>query len=305
MEPDPLWNAGRYGRGHNSGRFAFVRHFLAGCTSGAIAARCRSSGGLPIKTVIAFGLSQSAIYLVAYQNAVHPLARVFDAFLPAEHGSIIRPDSDAKAFKLLSETDVARDQALLRQPNTDRFRRWEVAGAAHTPLHVAEVSAPLFLRDLGFVVPTNCTAPPFSHIPNEIVFNALLDAMVEWIDNGIEPAIAPDIDVAATGLPGFFTAEIARDSFGNALGGIRLAEHAVATATNTGLNGPVTTACRTFGSYQPFDEATLATLYPNHGTYVSQVSQIAQDNVQLGFIVREDAMSTIEKAVKSTIGKHD
>ena len=29
---------------------------------------------------------------------------------------------------------------------------------------------------------------------------------------------------------------IARDSFGNALGGIRLAEHAVATATNSGEN---------------------------------------------------------------------
>ena len=260
-------------------------------------------GGLPIRNVIALGLSQSAIYLVAYQNAVHPLARVFDGFLPAEHGATVRSGSDAKAFKLLSESDVARDQALLRQPNTDRFRRWEVAGAAHTPLRSLEVMAPLLMRDLASSLPANCTAPPFSRIPGEFVFNALLDAMVDWINNGIEPPLAPDIEVTATGLPGFFTAEIARDSFGNALGGIRLAEHAVATATNTGLNGPTTTACRTFGSYQPFDEETLAILYPTHGTYVSKVSQITEDNVLLGFIVPEDAMTTIDKAAQSAIGK--
>jgi hypothetical protein len=49
------------------------------------------------------------------------------------------------------------------------------------------------------------------------------------------------------GTPGI----IARDFSGNALGGIRLSQHAVPTATNTGVNGPLTNVCRTYGSYVP------------------------------------------------------
>lgn len=260
-------------------------------------------GGLPIKSVIAVGVSQGAVYLVAYQNAVHPLAHVFDGFMPFVHGSTVRADSDAKAFKVLTETDVAREQATLRQPNSDRFRRWEVAGAAHMPLRVAEAMIPLMARDLGSPLPGSCTLTPFSRVPWDYVLNASLDAMVDWVNDGIEPPVAPDIEVAATGLPGFFTADVARDGLGNALGGIRLAEHAVPTATNTGLNFPTTSACRTYGSYQPFDQATLAALYPDHGTYVSQVAQVTQGNTAARYIVREDAMATIEAAVRSGVGK--
>jgi hypothetical protein len=94
---------------------------------------------------------------------------------------------------------------------------------------------------------------------------------------------------------------VARDSTGNALGGIRLAEHAVPTATNTGVNGPATTFCRTFGSHEPFDLATLGALYPNHGTYVGRVARVAHGNVRDGFIVVEDAAATVTAAARSGI----
>jgi hypothetical protein len=178
-------------------------------------------GGLPIKSIIAAGISQAAARLVAYQNAVQPLAGVMDGFMPGEQGGFVRADSESKAFKILAEGDVARDQYPLRQPNTDRFRRWEIAGAAHIPLNAAQVMAALMMRDLGFPLPGNCTSPPFSRVPSQFVFNAALDAMVAWIDSDVEPPVAPDLEIASTGLPGFFPTEIARDGFGNALGGIR------------------------------------------------------------------------------------
>jgi hypothetical protein len=96
---------------------------------------------------------------------------------------------------------------------------------------------------------------------------------------------------------------IVRDSFGNALGGIRLSQHAVATATNTGVNGPLTNACRTYGTYLPFDGETLTALYPNHGTYVSQVTRVTKDNLTQGFIVLEDTVSTIRAAARAAIGR--
>jgi alpha/beta hydrolase family protein len=127
--------------------------------------------------------------------------------------------------------------------------------------------------------------------------NAATEHLVRWMTDNVQPPLAPEIDVTL-GPPGV----IARDSFGNALGGIRLSQHAVPTATNTGVNsGPG--FCVTFGSYQPFDLATLDALYPNHGTYVSQVTHTAHDNQRSGFIVLEDAIATIQEAAQSDIGK--
>ena len=61
--------------------------------------------------------------------------------------------------------------------------------------------------------------------------------------------------------------------------------------------------CNLLGSYQPFDAATLAALYRNHGTYVSQVTQTTHDNLSDGFIVPEDAMATVQDAAHFEIGK--
>ena len=158
---------------------------------------------------------------------------MFDAFGVYEGGVKLRTDLDVKAFKVLSETDVAGTQANLRQPDSTHFRRWEVAGSSHQDFHARQGLNPLQVRDLGGSSPPTCAQPPFSRIPFYFVGNAALDALVAWVRDGIEPAAGPDIvtpSVAPT------SAEIARDSSGNALGGIRLSQHEVPTAANTGVN---------------------------------------------------------------------
>jgi alpha/beta hydrolase family protein len=270
--------------------------------------------GLHVERVFAVGWSQGAIRLATYYNSIHPLTRVFDAFgLIGLDGRVLLPlrtDQDvlgAKVFKVQPETNVAGNgqgisQALLRdqESNSDSFRRWEVAGAAELGFYETQEVMPLQARDLPPAPPPTCNLPPYSRIPFRFVVNAAYDHMIDWVKHNVSPPIGPDIEVATLA----FQSVLARDSFGNVLGGIRLSQHAVATATNTGLNGPAASFCRYVGSYQPFDEATLRALYRNHGAYVSQVSNVTLENVIRGFLVQEDAEATIQEAAHSEIGKH-
>jgi len=95
---------------------------------------------------------------------------------------------------------------------------------------------------------------------------------------------------------------IARTSLGNATGGIQLSQIAVPTAVDNGINsGPG--LCFLYGSHTPFDDATLARLYPNHGSYVSAVSHVTDANLAAGYILPEDADTDMQQAAQSDIGK--
>lgn len=256
-------------------------------------------GGLPVKRVFSIGVSQSANRLVMYHNSIHPLGGVFDALSLVGGGGLLRTDLEVKVFKLLSETDVATlGQVANRQPDSGHLRRWEVAGAAHLDFYVTQEIAPLQARDNITLQPTNCDLPPSSRIPYGFAGNAAYDHLVRWVEHNIEPPTAPEIALLAAGPP----VVVARDSFGNALGGIRLSQHAVPTATNNGVNsGPG--FCRLYGSFQPFNDATLNALYPNYKTYVVLVMQATDENLWRGYIVPEDAIASIRDAVYSDIGR--
>ena len=100
---------------------------------------------------------------------------------------------------------------------------------------------------------------------------------------------------------------IARDSFGIAEGGIRLADVTVPIALNTGWNTggkPPTSdsACQQAGTYVPFDQGTLNALYRNHGSYVSKVARATNDNVRDGFILEEGGETIKDEAAESSVG---
>ncbi len=266
--------------------------------------------GLPVQRIFAVGLSMGANRLLSYHNSIHPLAGVFDAFIFLHGGSVLRTDLDVKVFKILSETDVAgnraaKSQAWIRQPDSDHFRRWEVAGAAHLDYHLMQELAPLQARDsLPVVSGAVCDLPVFSRIPAYFVHNAAYDHMVNWVKHNVDPPIGPDIEVETLGEQ---ISVLARDNFGNALGGVRLAQHAVPTATNTGLNFPdlpATNFCRTFGSYVNFDMATLGALYGDHQMYLALVISATHESQSRGFIVGADAAATIRDAARSDFGRH-
>ena len=119
-------------------------------------------GGLPVTKVIATGTSQSALRLRSYIDAVQPVARVFDGFFltldvglgamldtsevpsqaPLAIPSVpvkIREDLPTPVMVVNSESEVLRLYGV-RQPDTDLFRLWEIAGSAHISSSLAEAA---------------------------------------------------------------------------------------------------------------------------------------------------------------------
>ena len=280
-------------------------------------------GSLRVQWMIATGHSQSAGRLATYFNTVHPLAPVYDAVVLHGGGGKMRTDLSVKIWKLLSETDVL-GQVAARQPDTDKFRTWEVAGTSHLDIKHATELVKLGLRDKETMLPNpppapagsagrrgggpafggtpgpfnGCNHPPLSQIPSEYVQSALYDHLARWVKDGTPPPTGPAIEINTDGE----RPVIARDSFGNALGGIRLAEHAVATATNSGENSGGG-FCFLTGWHEPFDKARLKALYSTHDAYVSAVRMTTEQNLRIGYIVKTDAQRTISAAEHSEVGK--
>jgi hypothetical protein len=255
-------------------------------------------GPLAPEVVIALGTSQSGGRLGAYHNSIWPLYEpVVDAFFIGEAIGALRTDLPVPVLRLLSEVDVNPGFAPADAPN---YRQWEVAGASHADAGFTDNIQPLLDRDGAFRTPTNCIRPAPSRIPKRYVYNAAWNHMDAWVRAGTLPPVAPRITYAG--------ATIARDAFGNALGGIRLSEHAVATAENSATNdradaSPGSAFCRLFGTHVPFTREQLAALYRNHGQYVSQVARVNAANVKAGFLLQADSQESTGNAAASTVGK--
>jgi hypothetical protein len=255
-------------------------------------------GPLSPEVVIAVGTSQSGGRLGAYHNLIWPLYEpVVDAFFIGEARGALRTDLTVPVLRLLSEVDVRPDFA---PPDAANYRQWEVAGASHADAGFTDNIQPLLARDGAFLTPTNCVRPAPSRIPKRYVYNAAWNHMDAWVRDGRLPPTAPRIAFAGT--------NIVRDAFGNALGGIRLSEHAVATAENSSVNFPADASpgsffCVLFGTHVPFTPDQLAGLYRNHGQYVSQVARVNAANVKGGFLLQADSQESTGNAAASTVGK--
>lgn len=260
--------------------------------------------GLKAEQIIATGHSQSASRLATYLNNVHPLEPVYDGVMVHGGGGRIRDDQPVKIFKIMAETDMQR-RAATPQPDTDTFRQWEVAGSSHVdiPFEI-EYGKVRNLREglsLQNVQPRDqaCELPAYSRVPFRDVLNAAFEHLVVWIRDDIPPPTAEPLQLRRM-MP---EVEFARDEYGNVLGGIRLAEHVVATAKNTGLNSGSNRFCFLYGSHQPFDKATLDTLYPSHQSYVDAVRGVVEQNVADGYILPLAAELTVREAQDSDIGR--
>ena len=259
--------------------------------------------GLRAEQIIATGHSQSASRLATYLNSVHPLDPVYDGVMVHGGGGRIRDDQPVKIFKIMAETDMPR-RAASPQPDTNTFRQWEVAGSSHVdiPFEI-EYGKVRNLREglsLENVLPRDqgCDLPTYSRVPFRDVMNAAFEHLVVWIRDDTAPPTAEPLKLKRM-MP---EVEFARDEYGNVLGGIRLADHVVATAKNTGMNNGSNRFCFLYGSHQPFDQSTLNTLYPNHSSYVDAVREVVEKNVADGYILPLAAQQTIRAAQQSGIG---
>lgn len=288
-------------------------------------------GPLRPERLIAMGESQSAAFLVTYVNAVDPVSRVYDGYLIHGRGAAgagidgfrrgraagaeaardpgaaravmartperIRDDVRVPVLTLQSETDVAGlGGGLARSPDGERFRLWEVAGAAHADTYLIAGAA----RDTGALSASELAAAlapvaEFQGLSTGALVNsgpqqhyvsqAALAALDRWARGGAPPAGAAPLELAEDG--GAF----ATDRHGIALGGVRTPWVDVPVAVLSGLRepgGPGFTFL--LGTTRPFSAPQLRQLYPGgRDSYLEQFDSSLDQAVSQGFILAADA----------------
>jgi hypothetical protein len=283
-------------------------------------------GGLHPKKVLAVGESQSAVFLTTYVDAVHPLDPVFDGFLIHSRGAtgapldgkfdtksrsssltrdhlLIRTDLEVPVFMFETETDLTfLGYSRARQPDSKFVHTWEVAGTSHADAHLLHVviGGPAHDPSVGSLL--GCTTP-INTGPQHEVLQAALHHVVGWAGGGAPPPPGAHLQVVQ---PTGKAATIARDSDGNALGGVRNPLVDVPVAAYTGVPPSGTTTkdlltkangtCILFGQTTLFDQAKLAKLYGTADGYLAAFRTSADKEVAAGFLLRPDADALIAYA---------
>lgn len=261
------------------------------------------SGGLAPERVLAVGESPSAFMLTTYANGVQPLTDTFDGFLVHSRGgaaaplgvfdagidiagtlsgapTTIREDLDVPVLTLESESDVVGvlDYLPARQPDSDRFRLWEVAGAAH---------ADRFL--LGPLADGLGCPKPVNDGPQHLVAKAALRALDRWVRDGEAPPAAGRFAVTGGAYE--------RDSDGIVRGGIRTPLVDVPVDVLSGdpaPDGPL--HCLLFGSTTPLPDGRVGERYADRAAYVAAFEQAADAAVASGFMLPEDREALLDYA---------
>lgn len=294
-----------------------------------------------IKTLFTIGGSQSGFRLITYVNAVHPDADLYGGFMilltfdsgsplsqaplplvPVPSGANLRyrTDSDTPILHINTETEfVASARGLHAQPDGDRFRLWEIAGAAHATRPGIEAStAKRIKNDLPVGVPP-CTlagGPNINDMDVTHVVKAGLFALARWSRLGHAPRGAPRAELVVPADPTQPSTIVRDPTTGIAKGGIRVPDVEVPIRTLWGVRpagDPVAGFCFLFGTVDPWNsdadpydggvfdltptpEPSLSVLYGTEFRYVAAVAASAIRNALLGYLRPYDAIEIIERA---------
>jgi hypothetical protein len=267
--------------------------------------------GFDAERLVAMGGSQSAARLHTFVNGVAAHEPLFDGFALTVHfgrgtplnmggagpvSSILGLNEAPYTFRAYhtrlrtdlgvvwvvnSETE-ARDYGSARQPDDDRFRLWEIAGASHasgSSDHIERV----FARDIGGSRPSVAIpgGPPPNDLDRAPVMTAFYRYLRPWIADGTPPPSLPRIELDESGA-------IRRDEHGIALGGIRLPDVEVPLATLTAETG-VEGLGGLGGARLDFDEATIRKLYSSRDDYLARYDAAIDAGVRAGFVLEKDA----------------
>ncbi|MET0420496.1 MAG: alpha/beta hydrolase domain-containing protein [Acidimicrobiia bacterium] len=255
---------------------------------------------LDVELIVANGTSQSASRIAGYVNGVHLHDRVFDGFMPTAHWGTparvteqprstrggmlvgdaqIRDDTGTPIFVVNSEAEV-RAHFTSRQPDSDTYRFWEVAGAPHGTPSQMTVLQPAMARDGR--APDMQENLERNDVEWGFVQSAALRHLVSWVRTGTAPPrFAP---IEAGGDP----VDIVRNAVGNAVGGIRVPQVAVPVAAQRGLNemGGLSVLS---GHRRDFTHEELSERYADADDYLRRYDAEVERCVTEGTVLAEDA----------------
>lgn len=277
---------------------------------------------LSITRTVAVGVSQSAGRVATYFNAIQPIEQIFDAFLLVGYfgaGASIEDDAMVDLRTVQSSTQRAatplaqlRDDLgvpvlvvnseaevlphfPVRQPDSDTYRLWEVAGTPHTPPDMLGFAAKI-ARD-KIEMPTTeapADAPPRCETTWWPAYLASMDHFQRWIHGGRPVPSQPLVEVA--GSP----PAIQRDEHGIARGGIRLPAVDAPLASHQG-HVDIPGAGRLSGASLPLGDDVLRSLYPDRATYLERYEASLLRGLDRGVIRAADAAALRQEAAAAVL----
>jgi Alpha/beta hydrolase domain len=237
--------------------------------------------GYGVRHVMLTGYSYTGVATATFANYHHLESKladgrnVFDAYLPMADAQYVRP-LDVPVMRLNTQSDYNGFGGLNnRRSDDNRYRHYEVAGAAHValppPADAAVAPAPAKLvaaPGQPHFSAAECQAGfPKGSRPNDfplyLVQAAMFANMYEWLDTGRAPPPSAHIETKPDG-------STLLDEWGNAKGGVRLPQVSVPVATYGVGSGA---ACLLFGYTDPFPAARLQMLYGDHRGYLAKVQR--------------------------------
>jgi hypothetical protein len=254
--------------------------------------------------------------VVTYLDAIHAHARlangkpVYDGYLLRNPGAPSRisqcapaparndPRSvvakvDVPVIEVVAQGEVP-DSIAQRRPDSDepgnKFRRYEVAGAAHIDRWAYDRGFPTFADQTAsggatqgtpeFPLNAKCDAP-FSFSTDtrlKFVYDSTLVHLDAWARKGTPAPKAPPVEVK--------DGAVVMDAAGNGMGGVRSPWVDVPAATY--FTGTTPAACREFGHTIVFDEARMASLYGSEKNYQAKFDQSVDQLVKAGWFTASD-----------------
>jgi Alpha/beta hydrolase domain len=279
--------------------------------------------GLDVRKLLAFGGSQSASRLVTYINAIHPIEKLFDGFVAftwfgsgssIDHPSHIdfnagglagldryptqiRDDLNVPVMVVNSECETLSCVGV-RQSDTERFRFWEVAGAAHGPaLHMQRI-LPKMQRD-GAQLPGTFDPTTLGPVPWAPVLDAAIAQTQAWINGGPPPPSQVFIDVendaTTSAEAGVAAPRIKRDQDGNAIGGVRVPEQEVTLSANIGAMED-SGGAGLMGTWSALAAHVIHERYPSEVVYLDKFKAAYSAAVAAGVLRPSDEGHALETA---------
>lgn len=269
-------------------------------------------GGVGADVLIAAGESQSAARLLTYVNAVHPLYEAYDGFLvdsrfnssadlsqapeadiPAPEAVTFRDDLTTPVINFQGETDVIGLGSIdERQPDSEFFRLWEVAGIAHNDnyqlvagrLDIGEGAEFAMVVENNSILGAFICEKPINSGAYAWVYMAALRNLELWIRDGTPAPEAARIAALDDNSAFQF------DDVGNVLGGVRSPYVDAPPARMSGEANTGGPGCGLSGTTTLFDAATMAMLYTDRQGYIDAVNAATDEAVAARFLLEEDAV---------------
>ncbi len=268
-----------------------------------------------VRHVLAAGQSQSAIELYDYLEGwlpTHPSAvGIIDGVLL--HGDVSKPKTFSQplpvpVIKLLSDAEAVDDRVDPASLDP-HLRLWEVAGSPHADYwnsyQAAHGYGARLLLDAPPIDPGSYAAvldgagnygeqitPELATcflggtaLPLHAATSAAIHQLARWADGGPAPNSGPRFQFAG--------GQLAKDQYGNTLGGIRLPPIDVPVASY------LSTACALSGITVPFTDLQLQGLYGTHAEYERRMAAATDAAVAAGWILPEDALDLMSHACRA------